>query len=210
MFGSENERKLVIHIKALAAAGVAPDRLTMRRVAYRMAKELGIPNKFNNETETAGYDWLNSFLRRNPDLAIRESEGLSLARARGMNRETVGSYFQALGKIIKENNLADKPENIYNMDETGMQANNQPGSVVTEKGSKTVHVITSGEKGESVTILACCNAAGQFMPPILIFKGVNKKQELADGLPPGSDVYMNKKSSYISTELFFRWFTEHF
>jgi len=30
--------------------------------------------------------------------------------------------------------------------------------------------------------MACCNDAGQFFPPLLTYKGVNKKQELADSL----------------------------
>jgi hypothetical protein len=46
--------------------------------------------------------------------------------------------------------------------------------------------------------------------PVLIFKDVNKTQEFADGLPPGSEVYMDRKSSYISTDSFVKWFIEHF
>lgn len=38
----------------------------------------------------------------------------------------------------------------------------------------------------------------------------NTKQQFGDGLPPGSDVYMNRKSSYISTDLFITWITQHF
>lgn len=37
-----------------------------------------------------------------------------------------------------------------------------------------------------------------------------KKKEFEDGMPPGSVVYMNKKSAYISTELMFTWLKNHF
>jgi hypothetical protein len=57
--------------------------------------------------------------------------------------------------------------------------------------------------------MACCNAEGQFLPPVLILKGVNKKQELGDVLPQGSEVYKNPKSSYINSLLFLRWLLEH-
>jgi hypothetical protein len=50
-------------------------------------------------------------------------------------------------KVEAENNLFDKPGNIFHMDESGVQANNKPASVITGKGSKSVHVLTSGEKG---------------------------------------------------------------
>jgi hypothetical protein len=95
------------------------------------------------------------------------------------------------------------------MDESGEQANNKPACIITGKESKSVHVLTCGEKGENVTVIACCNAAGQFLPPVLIFKGVNKKHEFGDGLSPESDVYMNPKSSYINTDLFIKWHTKH-
>jgi hypothetical protein len=36
------------------------------------------------------------------------------------------------------------------------------------------------------------------------------KQQFGDGLQPGSDVYMNRKSSYISTDLFITWITQYF
>lgn len=40
------------------------------------------------------------------------------------------------------------------------------------------------------------------LPPALIFKHVNNKQEFGDDLLLWSDVYMNRKSSFISTDLF--------
>jgi len=50
-----------------------------------------------------------------------------------------------------------------------------------------------------------------FCSPVLIFKGFNKKQDFLDGLSPGLGVYMNRKSSYISTDLINnKSFTEHF
>jgi len=41
-------------------------------------------------------------------------------------------------------------------------------------------------------------------------QGFNNKQVLADGLNPGSDVNMNRKSWHINMELFIKSFTENF
>lgn len=198
------------HIKNLSAAGFSPDRTTVRSIAYRLAKELGIPNKFNDVNEMAGYDWLNSFLKRNPELSLRQAEGLSVSRAQGMNKEDVDNFFKLLENILRKNKLFDRPFMIFNVDESGLQANNKPGTVIAVKGSKNVHNLTSGEKGETVSIIACCSASGQFLPPTLIYKGVYKKPEFEYGLPPGSTVFMNPKSSYISADLFSKWFNEVF
>jgi hypothetical protein len=42
-------------------------------------------------------------------------------------------------------------------------------------------------------VLACCKNAGQFLPPLLIFKGVDKKQEIGDGLLPVLDCALTEK-----------------
>ncbi|CAH1382974.1 unnamed protein product, partial [Tenebrio molitor] len=43
------------------------------------------------------------------------------------------------------------------MDETGMQLNNKPGSVVALKGSRSVTTLTACEGGETITVITCCN-----------------------------------------------------
>lgn len=152
--------------------------------------------------KNAGRQWLRSFLERNPDVFIRQAEGLSLARAKGMSREEVGKFFKLLTKIVTENNLIDRPANIFNMDEAGIQIINKPSKLLAPEGAKDVHVLTSRERRENVTVIGRCNAEGMFLPPVLILKGVNKKQGFADGLPAGSSVQMNKKSSFINSEIF--------
>jgi len=112
------------------------------------------------------------------------AESLSLARVQRMNRNTVGTFFNILDEITTENTFADTPWNIFNIDESGININNKPGAVITEKASKNIHILTSGGKSENITVIACCNAAGQFLPPVLIFRQVNKKEEFGDGLPP--------------------------
>jgi hypothetical protein len=54
-------------------------------------------------------------------------------------------------------------------------------------------------------VIACSNAAGEFLPSVLIFKDVNKEQEFGDGLPSGSCVYMKGNRR---TDFFTKWFTE--
>lgn len=83
-------------------------------------------------------------------------------------------FYILLKNTLEKFDLVDKPRSIYNMDESGIQINNKPGKVVAEKGSKCVHVLTSKERGENVSVIACANAEGTFLPPVLILKGVRK------------------------------------
>ncbi|KAK9744496.1 hypothetical protein QE152_g7691 [Popillia japonica] len=171
-------------------------------MTYEFAEKLGIQHRFSHRPKSAGCDWFNGFIRTN--------KNLSLAEAHGMNRKDIEEYFSTLLKVLTDNNLLDKPGRIYNMDEPGQQVNNKSGQVVATKGSKDVYTVTSSEKGENVTVAAYCNAEGSFLPPLLILKGTYKKLEFMNGLPPRSDIFMNKKSSYITTELFMKWFKEVF
>lgn len=208
--GQENERRLVAHIKKLCAAGFAPDRKTVQALAFNFAEKLKVKHRFSLQNAKAGKQWLRSFLERNPDLSIRQSEGLSLARAQGMNRLEVANFFELLANVLTENNLINRPSNIFNMDEAGIQIINKPSKVIAPKGAKDVHTLTSRERGENITVIGCCSAEGAILPPVLIMKGVNRKPEFSDGLPTGSAVYMNKKSSFINSYLFLKWLTEQF
>src|ERR1700761_2207537 len=69
------------------------------------------------------------------------------------------------------------------------------------KGVKSVLQITNSVRGETVTVLACCSAVGNFIPPMVIFKGQRCKAEFSDEMPPGSLVKMSE-SGYISVDLF--------
>lgn len=206
----DNEERLVKHILKLGDAGFPPNRQSIRMLAYQFAEKLELKHNFDHENEMAGAAWFKSFIERNPKLSFRQAEGLSVARAKGLSREEVYNFYDLLIKVLTENDLLDKPERLYNMDESGIQLNNKPGKVIAKKGAKVVNSVTSAEKGETMTIVGCCNAIGNFLPPVLIIKGVNKKPEFEEGLPMGSKVYMNKKSAYINAVLFYKWLTEHF
>ncbi|XP_064482894.1 tigger transposable element-derived protein 6-like [Ornithodoros turicata] len=166
---------------------------------------MGIKNSFNKSKREAGKDWFQSFLRRHPDLSIRKSEGLSLARAEGMNRIEVKAFFDLLLRVLDDNKLHGCPDRIWNMDESGIQLINKPNKVVASKGSKVVHTVTPCERGKNITVVACANAEGHFLPPACVLKGVNRRPRLEEDLPPGSKVYLNRKSSFITSDIFNDW-----
>lgn len=68
--------------------------------------------------------------------------------------------------------------------------NNRPEPVLAENGSKSVAAVTSSEKGETITVIACYSAEGRFLPPTYIAKGKNETHKLEDGMPPGSTIFM--------------------
>lgn len=123
--GTDAETKLVDHIKKLQQRGFAPSRRDVQEMAFCLAEKLGVKHRFNTELERAGTHWFLSFMKRHKDLSIRMAEGVSVYRAKGMNREDVGNYFKQLEKLLTEYNLFNKPGHLFNMDESGLQLNNK-------------------------------------------------------------------------------------
>jgi hypothetical protein len=108
-----------------------------------------------------------------------------------------------------ELDLMKKPGHIVNLDETGLPPSYKPGLFLSKKGSTDVHLLTCAEKGETISVIACCSTEGHFLPPICTFKGVNKKQGFEDGLIPGSAVIMSEKSAYVTSEAFMTGMKDH-
>jgi hypothetical protein len=56
----------------------------VRELAFLFAEKNRPSHKFNLEKRMAGYDWVYSFLDRNPNLSVRKAQGVicSLERAK--------------------------------------------------------------------------------------------------------------------------------
>ena len=136
----------------------------------------------------ASYDWWYGFKKRHPQLSVRRAESLSTARAIGMNRTVVHKHFDLLEETFHKYDLSQKPEMIYNADETGLSLCHQPGQIVAPKGKRNVYSTTSGERGTNTTVLSCVSASGQYCPPFIIFKGKRANDQLKKGAPSGSQI----------------------
>lgn len=178
----------------------------LRLNVFRFCHENGISNRF-----AEGYAdryWLKAFMARNPEVRKRKAQRLNHAQAQKLNKFIVGDHFEKLRKIFADNNLLDFPEKIFNMDEQGcrLQLHKDP-EVLAQKGSKRVHIVAK-EHGESVTIVACGNATGSVIPPMMLFSGVRKNPVWEKNLPIGSCIKMTPKGS-MTTEIFTE-FLRHF
>jgi len=138
----------------------------------------------------AGWDWYRSFMQRHPEITVRMAQNISHARAQCMNRPMVDAFFNMYEQQADELLLRVSPHAVYNADESGLQLHLRPGKVLAAKGDRSVLQVTNSERGQNVTVVACCNAVGNFIPPMVIFKGQRFKPEFADGAPPGTLIKM--------------------
>lgn len=172
---------------------------------FRFCQENNIPNRFK---ETAGRKWFDSFLKRNPDVARRKAQRLNPARAQKLNKFIVADHFAKLKEIFTKYDFFKFPERVFNMDEKGCRLHlHKDPRVLTQKGASRVHIVGK-EHGESVTVVACGNAVGSMIPPMILYSGVRKNKAWEKGLPAGSSTQMTPKGS-MTTQTFVD-FLQHF
>ena len=120
--------------------------------------------------------------------------------------ETVNKFYVNLETVMVQYKF---PSNrIYNIDETGLMTVHKPPRVIASKGEKQLGQITSGERGQLITLVGAINAVGNSIPPFLIFPRVNFRNHMLNGAPPGTIGAANP-SGWINAELFESWL-DHF
>lgn len=193
------EEDLVNRILSFAEKGLPLTPRSVRRCVYQYCEKHGIENSFNNRNKCAGkmrntylpsqeiytypglvlslFDfitgrkWYLAFMKRHPNLSKRKAQFMNPARAQKLNRFIINDYFQKLEDVYDEKNLWQTPHRIYNLDEKGCRLTiHHQQDVITKKGTKRVHLIAN-EHAENVTVVGCVSAAGQVIPPMILFKG---------------------------------------
>ena len=143
----------------------------VRRIVYKYCVKNDIQNNFNNDAEMAGRYWFEGFLRRNPQMSVRQAESVSIQRAIGFNKPKV-DIFCAVLKQTLFNDSGDEvipPGNIYNVDESGYTVCQKPNKIIAKKGKHNVGQLTSAEKGKTVTAVCCMSATGVLCRQCLSF-----------------------------------------
>ena len=207
VLSEELESLLVQHIINLDAMLFGITRQDLRSLAFQLAEKNGLPHAFNATKMMAGDHWYYTFLKkRHPELSLRQPEATSIARACGFNRKAISDFFDLLEDVIDKSKLTGA--RIFNMDESGLTSVQKPGKVLSVKGKKQVGGLTSGERGSTTTIVCCVSGAGQYVPPMMIFRRIRMAQVLGEGAPEGCLV-TNNKSGWMDSDMFIQWL-KHF
>ena len=198
----ELERDLANHVKLLANMfhGLSLDRCCKLAYEFASRNRLVIPESWTTNKK-AGRDWWIGFKLRH-NLAIRSPEATSFARATAFNVPVVNQFYDNLSLVMDQYSF--KPEDIYNTDETGCTTVQTPQNVVTQRGQKQVGSLTSGERGELVTVVYTVGASGNVVPPMFIFPRVKYRDHFIRGAPPGS-IGCATKSGWINEGLFIEY-----
>uniref|UniRef100_A0A2C9KNC9 DDE-1 domain-containing protein n=1 Tax=Biomphalaria glabrata TaxID=6526 RepID=A0A2C9KNC9_BIOGL len=166
--------------------------------------QIELPNRSESKgkVELPNRQWLSSFWARHPELPpntdLRRKIDLITPCA-------VDLWFQKFHKAIDaiDPSILSSPNRVFNADEMGFQFDTKSKTVKTCKGSKNSYKITS-DNSTQVTVLACCNAAGQYIPPLLIYPcKETPTHNLIENFPEA--LLQLSDNGWITSAFFFSW-----
>ena len=196
------EKELANYLVEVAKAGYGKSRSQIKGLAEAVAREKATLRK-----QKISDGWFRRFMERQPYLRLRKGDATANVRMDYVNKETMTEYFDLLKNVLSEHGLMNLPNQIYNVDETGMPLEHRPPKVVTKKGQKKVRCRTSGNRSQ-ITVIGCVSATGQAIPPFVIFDTKSLNMEWRKGEIPGTTYGLSDKG-WVDTELFKGWLTDH-
>jgi hypothetical protein len=132
-------------------------------------------------------DFVRGFIARHKDLSVRKANLIKRSRA-ALSHEEINRFFDHYEKTAE----GIPPENIFNCDETNLQDNPVARNAIFRKGVKYAEQVRDHSKS-CISIMACGNVPGTFLPPYTVYKGQNVYDSWCSGGPKGA-VYTSSPS----------------
>ncbi|XP_037298032.1 uncharacterized protein LOC119190364 [Manduca sexta] len=148
---------------------------------------------------------VQQFLKRHPDLIPRQPQNLTSSRA-SVTTSQLKNWFNEVSTYLEENNYTNilvEPHRIFNMDETAF-LNPKGNKVLAAKGEKSVYQQVNSDEKECFTVLLGGNAAGEVLPPMVIFKYLRMPRELSLSVPVTWGIGRSD-SGWMTMETFFEY-----
>lgn len=167
-------------------------------------------------THKPGETWLRLFMQKysNEIKWLREQK---MERVRSENfTETVRSgWFSMLKEVMTKHDLFDKPEQIFNMDESGFsdktKGNNMNDTdccihlfdlgewIIVNANRRHVFEAEGGTGKNYFTVLIAINAGGYVLSPFVLYDGKHLMDSWCKGGPPGTLYGITEKVGFLET-----------
>lgn len=207
VFHLAEEQRLANYLKCLEKWGYG---LTSSEVLEKVREFVTLNNiKTPFTNNRPGTDWLIAFKRRH-GLSTKKPQSLEYCRKKATDPFLINEYFQLLKETLDKLKLHNKPNSIWNLDETSLCMDPSRLKVVGAKGKPCSRIIAGSGK-ENVTVLAGASAAGQKAPPLIIYKGNNV---WSSWIPETNELQKSPMSfaaspnGWMTSEIFRNYFTK--
>lgn len=198
VFSRNQEIRIASLLHVMEKSGYPLTKKEVKAWISEYIRRNGIITPFKNDVP--GNDWCTGFFKRN-SLSMKKPQSVEVARKRACNPFTVYSYYDLLEKAVEELDLADKPEQIYNLDETSFCNHPSKSKVVGQKGFRSTRT-TSSPGRDNTSVLLAANARGDKLPPLIIFQGKHLWSEWFYKNENVRTAYAVSKKGWMETSIF--------
>lgn len=204
-----NEETVIVHaIQKLGDWGFGIDRRVVQDIVQDFI--IRVDRKTPFKDGKPGRDWMYSFENRwKTVLTRRVSQPLPANRAYACNDHILSDFYDKLEAVLDRLQLHDKPQNIFNVDETGFQTDVGVRKILCKRGLRNPHKNVASSTKTMYTVQICCSAVGNFMTPYIVFKGLHLYNTWCEGGPEGTK-YNCSKSGWMEADQFLEWFDKVF
>ncbi|KAJ8707707.1 hypothetical protein PYW07_017245 [Mythimna separata] len=206
VLSNEVEKSLAKNIHIMEKYGFGLTRKELLEVVGEYVNKNCVANPFNNGMP--GEDWFLGFKKRH-GLSVKKPQPVEYARKNACRPDVIYPYFDLLEETINELNLQNKPAHIYNLDETSFSKDPSKSKVVGLKGFTSTRTISSPGK-DNTTVLLGCNAQGEKLPPLIIYKGKNVWDEWTSQEAYPGTVYAATSNGWMESTVFENFFDKVF
>ena len=152
--------------------------------------------------------WWRGYRKRHHTLSLRRPDGMDRGRQFMTTQKIIDDYFTLLKDVLVKNDLFNQPHLVFNCGSSAIDLNKASRKVVVPVRCKHAHSVMIAAT-EHVSALCCVNAAGNSIPPMIIYSG---------GFPGGAysrnghinALYGKSPSGFVNSELFLNWFEKIF
>jgi hypothetical protein len=149
-----------------------------------------------------GRNWAQGFEKRHPELKPRRVRAMDWNRHEKNIYDKITDWFEIIRKVLEDPSIL--PENVYNMDETGIMLS-KLGCVKVLVGKDDMRNYRGARvKRETVTAIECISGDGRYLDPMIIWPASTHRANWTTYHTPGWH-YACSESGYTDSQISLEW-----
>ena len=166
----QEESVLLAYVLRTANRGLPLPVKSLRSLALTIARQRskhGRTTEFTSRPQLPGKNWPQGFYKRHPELKAKKLKAIDSNRDDRQLEEKIRDWFRVIGKEL--DNPAIMPENVYNMDETGVLLS-VLNSLKVLVGSHNLRKHRAvAVKRSLITAVECISTNSKWLAPLIIW-----------------------------------------
>ena len=195
-----DEEKAVVRFLLLMSSLDKPVRIKfIPSLAFSVARRRCAANR---PGKPPGKNWPRAFQKRHPELKSRRVKAVDWQRHEKNIYPKITHWFEVIGEVLQD--PAVRPENVYNMDETGVMLS-MLGSIKVLVGKDDLRNFRgAGVKRTMVTAIECVSADGRSLLPLIIWPASTHRSNWTTYPTPGWH-YAHSDNGYNDSKISLEW-----